>query len=298
MKKHFIARAILALAAAGLIFPQQGQPAQTQAAPAGGSPVAKQPSVKSQAEGEALQAIFQTTDANSRIKAADEFVVKFADSEFKPFVLMVAAETYRQMNNYENTVIYGERVLEADPQNYMAMLLLASTIAQRTREHDLDREEKLGRVEKYVKTALDLIEKAPRPRPDVTDDQWNQAKADFKAQAHEAMGMAAIARKNYPAAITELKTAIEMSPTPDPATQVRLGAVYNLAGQYDNAIATLNQVMATPDLHPQIRQIAQAERARAMQAKGVTAAPQAPAAAPAPAAPQAAPAPAAPEPKL
>lgn len=292
MNKHFIARAILALAAAGLMFAQQGQPAPAQAAPAGESPVAKQPSVKSQAEGEALQAIFQTTDANSRIKAAEEFVVKFADSEFKPFVLMVTAETYRQMNNYENTVIYGERVLEADPENYMAMLLLASAIAQRTREFDLDREEKLGRVEKYVKTALELIDKAPRPRADVTDDQWNQAKGDFKAQAHEAMGVAAMARKNYPAAITEFKTAIEVSSTPDPATQVRLGAAYNLAGQYDNAIATLNQVMATPELHPQIRQIAQAERARAMQAKGVKAPP------PAPGAPaQAAPAPAAPEPK-
>ncbi|HOL73140.1 MAG TPA: hypothetical protein PLA43_06035 [Bryobacteraceae bacterium] len=277
MNKHFIAGAILVLATAGLMFGQQ--------AAAGGSPVAKQPSVKSQAEGEALQAIFQATDANGRIKAADEFLVKFADSEFKPFILMVMAETYRAMNNYENTVIYAERCLEADPQNFMAMLLLASTIAQRTREHDLDREEKLGRVEKYVKTALELVEKAPRPRPDVTDDDWNKAKADFKAQGHEALGLAAMARKNYQAAVTEFKTAVEVSSTPDPATQVRLGAAYNLAGQYDHAIATLNQVMETPDLHPQIRQIAQAERARAMQAKA-KANPPAESAAPAPAAPE------------
>ncbi|HPQ17449.1 MAG TPA: tetratricopeptide repeat protein, partial [Bryobacteraceae bacterium] len=202
-----------------------------------------------------------------------------------PFILMVMAETYRAMNNYDNTVIYAERCLEADPQNFMAMLLLASTIAQRTREHDLDREEKLGRVEKYVKTALELVEKAPRPRPDVTDDDWNKAKADFKAQGHEALGLAAMARKNYQAAVTEFKTAVEVSSTPDPATQVRLGAAYNLAGQYDHAIATLNQVMETPDLHPQIRQIAQAERARAMQAKA-KANPPAESAAPAPAAPE------------
>jgi tetratricopeptide (TPR) repeat protein len=285
MNKQLILGAILALATAGVAF---AGPQAQQAAPAGGAPVAKQPTVKSQAEGQALQGVFQVTDPDARIKAAEEFLAKYADTDFKAFVLMVEAETFRQKNDYDKTVIYGERVLEADPQNYMAMLLLASTIAQRTREFDLDREEKLGRAEKYAKSALELLKTAPKPRPDVTDEQWTQVKADFAGQAHEALALAAMARKNYPAAITEFKTAIESSTTPDPATQVRLGAAYNLSGQYDNAIAVLTKVMETPELHPTIRQIAQAERARAIQAKGGPA----PAAAPAPSAPAAPPAPA------
>ncbi len=298
MNKQFIARALLALVTAGISFaaPQAQQAAP---APAGETPTAKQPRVKSQAEGQALQAVFQAPDADTRLKSAEEFLVKYADSEFKAFVLMLEAETYRQRNDYEKTVIYGERVLEVDPQNYMAMLLLGSAISQRTREFDLDREEKLGRAEKYAKSALEIVKTAPKPRPDVTDEQWTQAKADFAAQAHEALALAAMARKNYPAAITEFKTAVETGATPDPATQVRLGAAYNLAGQYDNAIAILSKVMETPEIHPQIRQIAQAERARAMQAKGGPAKPPAPAAAPTPAAPAApatAPAPAAPKP--
>jgi tetratricopeptide (TPR) repeat protein len=303
MNKHLITRALLALVTAGISFaaPQAKQAAPAQAAPAAEAPIAKQPRVKSQAEGQALAAVFQQqTDPDARLKAAEEFLAKYADSEFKSFVLMLEAETYRQKNDYEKTVIYGERVLEAEPQNYMAMLLLASSIASRTREFDLDREEKLGRAEKHAKTALDLIKAAPKPRPDLTDEDWTRAKTEFTAQAHEAMALAAMARKNYPVAITEFKTALESGAAPDPATQVRLGAVYNLSGQYDNAIAVLTKVMETPEIHPQIRQIAQAERARAMQAKGGTATPPAPAAAPAPAAPaapaQAAPAPAAPKP--
>jgi tetratricopeptide (TPR) repeat protein len=284
MKKRFLVRACMALVTVSSLF---AVPQTQQAAPGGGLPVAKQPRVKSQAEGEALQAIFQAADPEARIKAAEEFLGKYADSEFRALCLMVEAETYRQKNDYEHTVIYGERTLEADPQNYMAMLMLASSIAQRTREFDLDREEKLGRAEKYAKSALELIKTSPKPRPDVTDEQWIAARADFTAQAHEALALAAMVRKNYPVAIAEFKTAIESGSSPDPATQVRLGAVYNMAGQHDDAIAILTKVMEIPDVHPQIKQVAQAERARAMQAKGGAAKP----AAPAPAAPPAEPKP-------
>ncbi len=49
---------------------------------------------------------------------------------------------------------------------------------------------------------------------------------------------------------------------------VRLGQAYNAAGKSDDAIAILDKVMADTNVHPQIRQVAQAERVRAIQAKG------------------------------
>lgn len=294
MSNRFVMRALLALVSVVPAFAApQGKPAAQTGQPAA-QPVAKQPSVKSPAEGQALNAIFQAPDVDARIKAAEDFVAKFADSDFKGLAWMIEAETYRQKNDYIKMIDYGERALEADPKNYMAMLLLASGIAQRTREFDLDREEKLGRVEKYARTAMDIVKVAPKPNPQLTDEQWAQAKGSFTAQAHEALAMAAMARKNNDVAIAEFKIAVESSSPPDPATQVRLGAVYNEAKRYDDAIAILEKVMATPDVDSRIRQFAQAERARALQAKGVKPAAPAPAATPtAPPAPAVAPAPAA-----
>jgi tetratricopeptide (TPR) repeat protein len=287
MNKGFVVRALLALVAVSMAFAAvQGQPA---------APPARQPIVKSPAEGQALQAIFQAPDADSRIKAANDFVVKFADSDFKALALMVAAEMYRQKNDYPNMVIYAERTLEADPNNYMAMVMLASGIAQRTREFDLDREEKLGKVEKYANTAMELLKAASKPNPALPDEQWTQAKGVFNAQAHEALAVAAMVRKNYDTAIAELKASLESSKPPDPATQVRLGAAYHGAKKYDEAIAILDQVIVTPDASVQVKQIAQAERVRAIQAKNRLAKPAAPpATAPAPAATPAPPVPAAP----
>jgi predicted Zn-dependent protease len=65
---------------------------------------------------------------------------------------------------------------------------------------------------------------------------------------------------------------------------VRLGQAYTAAGKPDDAIAILDKVMADDKVHPQIRQVAQAERVRAIQAKGVGAKPAAPATPGAPAA--------------
>jgi tetratricopeptide (TPR) repeat protein len=235
------------------------------------------PAPKSKGEMEALQALFTAIDPDSRIKAADALLTKYADTDFKGLALYVAALSYQQKNDYDKMIVYAERSVQADPKQYAAMLLLARGIAQHTREFDLDREEKLTHVEKLTKDALDVLKDAPKPNPQVTDEQWAQGKKEFTAQAHEALGYAAKARKNFDVAIAELKLAVEDSP--EPVAMVTLAQVYDQAGKPDEATAMLDKVMAVPDLHPSIRQFAQAEKVRAAQIKAGGAKP--PASAPA-----------------
>jgi hypothetical protein len=98
--------------------------------------------------------------------------------------------------------------------------------------------------------------------------------------------MSALTRKKTDLAITEFKTSVDIAATPDPATYVRLAVAYNLAGKYDDAIATADKVATIPGAAPQVKSVAQAERVRAIQAKKkAEAAAAPPAATPAPAAP-------------
>ena len=259
--KRFVLCGIMALAgAASLLAQQPAQPAQA-------APAAKPPQPKSKGELEAIQAMFQTQDPDARIKAADNLILKYADTEFKDIALFFAAASYEQKGDSEKAIVYGERAVEANPRNYSALLLLARLVAQRTREHDLDREEKLTRVEGYVKSAEAVLKDAPKPNPALSDDQWAAARKDMLGQGHEALGMAALARKKYDVAIAEFKTAVDSASQPDPATMVRLGAAYNMDGKYDAAIIVLDKVLAIPDAHPAVKQFAQAERVRAIQAK-------------------------------
>ena len=236
-----------------------------------------QPKPKSQKEVEALMAIQNAQDPDSRIKAVDNLITHFADTEFKDFALFIAAFSYQQKNEPEKAIVYAERTLEANPKHYQAMLMLAELTAQRTGEFDLDREEKLTRADKYAKDALAALQTAAKPNPQMTDEQWTAAKKDMEAQAHQSMGMIAMARKKYDVAITEFKTAIDSASSPEPAFQVRLAQAYVGAAKYDDAIATAQKVMDTPNVHPQIKQVAQAIRASAMQGKGGGAKPAAPA---------------------
>jgi tetratricopeptide (TPR) repeat protein len=266
--------AILLICAAGLLLARQAQPAP-QAAPQ--SPVAKQPVVKSKEEADALMAMFNAKDSDSRIAAGEALVQKFADTQFKSLALFFIAASYLEKNDYEKTITYAERSLQADPENYQAMLMLARTLAGRTKEFDLDREEKLATVEKHGNRVLEILKTAPRPNPNVTDEQWDGAKKEFTAQVYEAFGMAAMARNKPDQAIEQYRKALDTSPNPDPATMVRLGVAYAKAAKYDDAVASFDKVMAMPQVDPAVRQVAQAERVRALQNKNGGAAPAAPA---------------------
>ena len=229
---------------------------------------AKPPQPKSKAEAEALMAIQNATDVDGRIAAIDNVLNKFADTEYKPALLTMAAALYQSKGDSEKTTIYAERALQADPKDYQAMLMLGQNLATHTREFDLDKEDKLTRADKYANDALKTLQTAEKPRPDLTDEQWTEAKKNLQGQAHEILGTSAMVRKKYDAAVTEYKAAADAeAPNTEPATLVRLAAAENQAGKPDDAVATIDKVMAMPNLDARIRSVAQAEKARAAQIK-------------------------------
>lgn len=249
-----IAVTILALAAsAGIVCAQSAS--------------TKQLKVKSQKEGEAIQAMFQAPDADARIAAAKELITKFADTDFKSTAFYIMAFSAQQKSDLENAVVYGEQALEADNKNYGAMILIASALAQRTREFDLDREEKLGRSEKLAKEAIELVKTAPKPNPSITDEQWEGAKKDYTSQAYEGLGLAAMARKNYDACAANLQLTVDNAPQVDPATLVRLGNCLGKVKKFDEAIAALDRAINDPSAAPVVKQAATQEKLNLMKQK-------------------------------
>lgn len=216
----------------------------------------KQPKPKSNKEVEAVNAIFTAQDPDSRIAAAMKLVQDFADSDFRSTAFYMAAASYQQKGDLENTVVYAEKALEADPKNYGSMLMLATTLAQRTREFDLDKEEKLGRADKMANEALSLVKTAPKPNPQLPDDQWENAKKDFASQAYEALGMSAMVRKKYDVCAEQMTTAVNTAAMPDPATYVRLAGCQQNLKKYDEALASLDKALADPNASSAVKNAA------------------------------------------
>ncbi len=231
---------------------------------------------KSQKEVDALMAIQNATDFDGRLKAIEDLLGKFADTEYKVIVLEMAAETARSKGDAEQTIIYCERTIEAEPNNLAALTMLAKTIAEKTREFDLDKEEKLTRSDGYANKVIEMAPTAKKSNGMLTDEQWAGRMKDFVAQAHEAKAAAAFVRKKNDIAIAEYKLAIDGAATPDQSTMVRLGMVYNAVQKYDEAMAILDKAITTSD-NAQIKQIAGQEKVKAATAKAKAAPPAAPA---------------------
>ena len=224
----------------------------------------------SPAEAQAIQAVqdaLQKNNPDGIITGADNVLSKFKDTVFKDTILLWEAQAYQQKGDKDKALIYAERSLDANPNNFQAALMLADITVQGTREHDLDRDEKLAKADKYANQAIAAVATAEKPNPQVSDQQWADYKKDMIAQAHDALGMSALDKKDYDKAISELKMAVEGAAHPEPAFQVRLASAYQSAGKNDEAIAAAEKVMNDSTVPQQIRSVAQSIRASAVMAK-------------------------------
>jgi tetratricopeptide (TPR) repeat protein len=180
--------------------------------------------------------------------------------------LFSEAGAYEEKRDIDKAQTYAERALEANPKYFQASLMLAELLAQNTRENDLDKEEKLTKADKYANDAIQMLKDAPKPNPQIPDQQWEEAKKDLTAEGHNALGLVALVRKKYDLAFTEFKTAADGAAHAEPAYQVREASALQSGGKNDEAVAICDKIMADQSIHPQIRQVAQAIRATAIKA--------------------------------
>jgi len=259
MKKSILS-GILALAASASGLMAQGAAPAAAAGP-------KQPTPKSQAEVTAIQAMFQAQQGgpDAVIKAADELLTKFADTEFKELAYYIQAEAYQQKNDLTKAQVIAEQAMALNPKSYQAAIMLSELITKQTRENDLDREEKLGKAEKYAKDAIVNSKDAAKPNDQVTDAQWADFKKGIAARAHNSIGLANLTRKKYEPAAAEFKLAADEDP--QPAYLVREASALQSAGKNDDAAAICDKLLADPNLHPQIKQVATQIKTQATAAK-------------------------------
>jgi tetratricopeptide (TPR) repeat protein len=227
----------------------------------------KAPQPKSQKEVEALQAIQKAAGPDAQLKAIDNVLENFADTDYKITLLQMGMQIAEQKGDFAMTVTYAERILETDPKNIFALATLALETVAHTREFDLDKDEKLAKAEKYANQAIANAKDAPKARPDLTDEQWNNIKKDMAAQAHDSLGRVAALRKKYDVSIAEFKTSLDVGATPDSTTMVRLGDAYLQTSKFDEAISWFDKASAVPNAPQAVKSVAASRKLDALKMK-------------------------------
>jgi hypothetical protein len=231
--------------------------------------------IKSPKEQQAIVAVSSAKDADERIKAIENVLTNFADTDFKVPLLQMAVQTEQDKGDFAQTIFYANRLLMADPMNAFALITLASETARHTRQNDLDIDEQLRKVDKWGKDGIEAAKVAPKLRADVSDADWEGYRKDLEAQGMVALGMADALRKNWDGAAANYRLSLTTGSTPNPATFIRLAQVYMATGKLDDANFTLDKAINTPNVPAQIKSVAESLKAEI--AKHKPAAPAAPA---------------------
>ena len=240
--------------------PAQQQPPATTQTPAAGAqqtpapqvPAGKhQPQAKTQDEYKAYQEAAAKPDPPSLEQAANDFATKYPTSELRSVLFQREMTMYQASNNAEKTIEAGKKVIAIDPDNAAALVTVALVIANKTREGDLDRDERMAEASKYANHALESIDNGTGVPAGTSEDKVPMFKELVRSMAYSSLGTVEFNRKNYPQAETYLRKSVENSTLqPDPVTWLQLSLALDRENKYNDALQAANKCIEIAQNHP------------------------------------------------
>ncbi|MBV8207250.1 MAG: hypothetical protein JO041_10690 [Acidobacteria bacterium] len=288
MKHRF---AIYLLLAASVFSEAQQQPA-SQSGQAASSPAATQgsqpapqpqappawhpPQAKSQDEFAAYQNVIQQQDQEAFAKALAEFAGKYPQSELRaPLYQMLTQLSYRA-NKPDQVLANGRKTVELEPDNPVALALMASALAESTHETDIDHDERLREAIKHAQQVITTLDQS-LPRyvpPNSAPEKIQDVKRQLLLLAWDAEGKAEMELKQDAKAQQSLEKALQYGPE-EGLTRFRLALVLDRQGRYPEALGVVELAIQNSRNDPALNQQAQQEKSRLQQLTG-TASPGAP----------------------
>jgi tetratricopeptide (TPR) repeat protein len=246
---------LVALLVTGQVF-AQAQPKQ------------RGPRPRSREEGKALTAVRNATDADARIKAAQKVLMEFKNTEYKEWLLYNMVSSAGEKEDYVQMEVYGDRLLEVNPEHGLVLVDLAYLIAGQARRDDLDKSERLAKAEGFANRALRLIPTLAKPGPHVTDELWLSERKTMMAQVHETLGIVAYLRDDYAGAEESFRRALQTASRQRGTAQVRLGRALLEQGKYDEAEEASEKAMEAGGIPAGVIRELRRDIARAKQSGG------------------------------
>lgn len=229
----------------------QAAPNGQTAAPAGqaGAPAGKRaPAAKTQPEFDAYKAAIQLTDPAAAEKAADDFAAKFPDSELRVVLFKLAMQ--KNQANPDKVLDLGQKALAIDPDDPEALATVAQVITEKTRDTDLDKDQKLAEAKKDAERALVTVD-TDVPTQGFPPEKIDQFKRFVRSEAYAVLGTLAANAKNYPEAETDLRKSVDAFPEQvDPVAVLRLAIALDMQNKYPDALKYANQAVDLTKDHP------------------------------------------------
>jgi tetratricopeptide (TPR) repeat protein len=216
-----------------------GQAAGQTAAPAGKRP----PQAKTQDEFAAYKAAMALTDPAAQEKAVDDFATKFPESELRPLLYKAVMHGYQQANNADKMMAMAQKVLTFDADDPEALLGVAQVLAERTRDTDLDKDQRLAEARKDAQHALETVD-TDVPSSGYPPEQLTAFKGYLRSEAYAILGTLDFNAKAWANAEGNLRKSIDAFPQqPDAIAIFRLSVALDMQNKYPEALKYANQAV-------------------------------------------------------
>jgi tetratricopeptide (TPR) repeat protein len=271
------------LAVTALVAAQQQQAPTQQKQPAGATSTTQQgaaappppqgkrpPQAKTQPEYEAYKAaVANQADPAALERAADDFAVKFPDSELRVVLYKAAVGSYQNANNGEKMSEMAQKVLKLDPDDPVALIAVSEVIAERTRDTDLDKDQRFAQATKDAQHALETIDTDVPVPPNATQSQVDSYKALLRSSAFSVLGTIAYGQEKYAEAEGYFRKSIDAYPAQvDPVVVLRLALALDKQAKYPDALKEANRAVELTQEGTSAGTTARHERDRLVQLTG------------------------------
>lgn len=251
--------------------PNAAQPGTSQAgAAATPAPGKRPPQAKTQAEFDAYKAaVALSSDAPAFGKAADDFAAKFPESELRILLFKASMHSFQNANDSEQMSATAEKVLHLDPDDPEALVGAAEVIADRTRDTDLDKDERWAQAQKYASHALETIETDVVIPAGTPQEKIDAYKGFLRSSAYSILGTIAFNQEKYPDAESSFRKSIDAFPSqPDPVVVLRLAISLDKQSKYPEALKEANHAVELTQDGTVAGKLARQERDRLVQLTG------------------------------
>lgn len=272
----------LTVAATTFALAQQPTPAkqnppsgQSSSAPQGAAtstpPQGKRPpQAKTQAEFDAYKAaVANPSDGPAMEKAADDFAAKFPDSELRVLLYRTAMHAYQSANNADRMFEMAQKELKLDPDDPEALIGESEVMAERTRDTDLDKDQRWAAAQKDAQHALETTDTDLAIPAGTPQDKIDAYKGFLRSSAYSILGTIAFSQEKYTDAEGYFHKSIDAFPAQvDPVVVLRLAIALDKQGRYPDALKEANHAVELTQDNTTTGTLARRERDRLVQLTG------------------------------
>jgi tetratricopeptide (TPR) repeat protein len=163
----------------------------------------------------------------------------------------------------------GRKVLSLDGDYPEALVMVAEVIAERTRDSDIDRDQRFGEAISMAQKALQTIDTDIGVPSGTPQEKIDAYKAGLRSQAYSIIGAIDYKKENYAAAQENLQKSIDAYPSdPAPVDILRLALALDKQGKYPEALKVASRAVELTQDNTVIGTPARRERDRLQQLTG------------------------------